>query len=158
MYRYRRSKQTPPYRPSKVPRRFCLCSGKYAYYLRMSSDDDFELTFSSQDRLTKSEATARKLALMKELTARGLDPKLANHADLSRSIKLKDLKMKVEKEKQSADQKQTNVGTKTREQAIAQGKLEAGSKQTTDRVLEQSQRQQATEKQGMQDEIQTDAS
>ncbi|MEQ1849870.1 MAG: hypothetical protein ABL890_04760 [Candidatus Peribacteraceae bacterium] len=123
----------------------------------MSSDDDFELTFSSQDRLTKSEATARKLALRKELQARGLDPKLANQADLSRSIRLKDLKAKVEKEKKPADQKPSVHGTKTREQQIQADRMGSSSKPTTEQVMEQSKRQEAAETKAMDEEIQSDA-
>jgi hypothetical protein len=123
----------------------------------MTSDDDMELTFSSQERLTKSEATARKLALVQELKARGLDPALAKHADLSRSVTLKDLKAKVQKEKQPTEQKPTETGTKTREQHIQANTLDADTKPTPEKVMDQSKRQEIAKAQAMEDEIQKDA-
>jgi len=123
------------------------------------TDDDFELTFSDQNRLTKSEASARKEALKRELAARGQDPRLADHADLSQSkIRLSELKAKMEKGREQPEEKddQSFARTKTREQQIRSEKMDAKTKVTTEETMRQSNEQQEKIDQSMQDEVQSD--
>lgn len=120
----------------------------------MSSDDDFELTFSDQSRLTRSELTARKELLKRELEHRGEDPRLADHADVSQSkIRLKELKVKMEKSKEHDARAAKDESIKQRQHP---GQIDAQMKPTTESVMTQSNEQQKIEEQAMQDEVQPD--
>ena len=114
----------------------------------MFANDDIDLTYSNQDRLTKSELSARKEKLKTQLGKKGLKPDIANTVDPTRKLKLsmlkqniitegqKDAKTKEDKLQKEKTKKQS-FGPKTHKEEEEQAKLTADVKLTAETIVKQ---------------------
>ncbi len=129
----------------------------------MYSDDDFELTYSSQDRLTR--ADARRAAFKRQLEAKGLNKELAKKAESKGKLQLSVLKNIVEGQKDeqtkrdqanNKQEKGSKSGTKTLRQMEMAQMVTADAKPDADKMVKQNEAAQKGQEELRQTDVSTE--